>query len=704
MARLGIDLRRLPTQLILSFTGLVLLTAVATGLPAIWLIRGQLERRAWAQVEQAGSAAGALYAAKQNEMANLATLTAQRPTLRRLLAQGDQASLVPYLGTLQSGASLDLVLVCDAQERTVGMGGDRVSDDLCGASTAAGFRIVTGGEGDRQVWLLAAQPVTSQEADDLGQVIVGTALDDAFADRMRAHTGLDHTLLVDGRPAATSLGGDRERVSHQVVPSGRPDDAARRTFSLGADPYYALTFPLAPPSEEAGRGTRLEAEVALPVADITAAKRRLVWALVGSIVGAAAVGSVLGVLVARRIGRPLAQLTEAAARLRHGNLDAPVDIEARVREVSLVAEALERARVDLQHSLANLRQEKAWTDHLLESIVEGIVTQDGEGRITFFSPGAERITGWSREEVLNRSCDQVFQPVEGDRPFCQGVPAPGKRHKTNVRLAHGRLATLAVTQAELMPPEAGGAQLALVFRDVSEEEIVHRHVGHFLANIAHEFRTPLSALAASVELLLDQAPQLGAAELQELLTSLHLGILGLQTLVDNLLESASIEAGRFKVQARPSTNLREIIAEAIRTMQPLVDKRGQHLVLELTETIPPVRADWRRTVQVLVNLLSNASKYGPDGAEITVGATADEGWVRVEVADRGPGVVPQDQGDPFRRLVRPESDEERLHRGMGLGLSVVKAVIDAHGGQVGVEDNPGGGSIFWFTLPVEGEC
>jgi signal transduction histidine kinase len=247
------------------------------------------------------------------------------------------------------------------------------------------------------------------------------------------------------------------------------------------------------------------------------------------------------------------------------------------------------------------------------------------------------------------------------------------------------------------------ARVALVFRDVSEEEAVHRLMGHFLANVAHEFRTPLSALAASVELLLDQAPDLTASELHNLLTSLHLGILSLQTLVDNLLESASIEAGRFRVSPHP-TSLGQIIAEAIRMMQPLLDKHGQRLVVELPVAIPVVRADARRMVQVLVNLLSNASKYGPDEAEITIGAGVSQDWVRVTVSDRGPGVPPEQRGDLFRRFVYPNSQNNKTHYGVGLGLSVVKAVVQAHNGQVGIEDRPGGGSTFWFTLPVEGEA
>jgi signal transduction histidine kinase len=226
-------------------------------------------------------------------------------------------------------------------------------------------------------------------------------------------------------------------------------------------------------------------------------------------------------------------------------------------------------------------------------------------------------------------------------------------------------------------------------------------MGHFLANVSHEFRTPLSALAASAELLRDQAPELSPAELQELLVSLHLGIIGLQTLVDNLLESASIEAGRFRVNCRPS-DLTTIVTEAIQMMQPLADKHAQQLMSNLPALLPTVRADPRRTMQVLVNLISNAIKYGPDRAEIAVGATMSKNWVRVTVADRGPGISPEHRRDLFRRFVYPQTESDKAQYGAGLGLSVVKAVVEAQGGQVGVEDRPGGGLIFWFTLPVEG--
>jgi two-component system sensor histidine kinase KdpD len=134
--------------------------------------------------------------------------------------------------------------------------------------------------------------------------------------------------------------------------------------------------------------------------------------------------------------------------------------------------------------------------------------------------------------------------------------------------------------------------------------------------------------------------------------------------------------------------------------QPLQEKHGQWLVVEMPATIPLVQADSRRIVQVLVNLLVNAIKYSPDQTKITLGAVVSEGWVRVTVADRGPGIPPGSGEALFYQFVHYDIDNAKSQHGAGLGLSVVKAIVEAHNGQVGVDNNPGGGTIFWFTLPV----
>jgi len=684
--------RSLPAQLILSFIVVVVLTAATIGLPAIWLIRDQLEHQIWSQVAQGSRAARALYQARQSEVDNLAMLTAQRPTLHELLIQEDWSTMEEYLQTLQAGAGLDLIAVCDANQIAAVSSEMTLSEPTCKDLSIGGFHHILHGN-TSHIWLTSSHAIVGNGFSDT-RVIVGLILDDHIVAEMHDQTGLEHTLWVGDHAVATSLStgiAPLNEIMQQPAPSPNLETESSSTYKLEGQTYYATRLFL-------DHEKTIQAEVALGIAEITATQNRLIGILFSSILIVAVTVSFLGIIVARRISQPLVRLADTAARFSQGDLNSPVAVDAHVSEVVQVAYALEHARGDLLETMSNLRREKDWVEHLIASIVEGIMTLDHSGLITYFSHGAERITGWSRNEVINHSCDEIFRLIETDALFSESVPSPGQRLKINVELAGDRTATLAITGAQLAPSDVKDAQVVLVFRDISEEEAIHRLLGHFLANVAHEFRTPLSALAASIELLVDQVHELTLSETQELLNSLHLGIVSLHTLVDNLLESASIEAGHFRVSPRRS-DLGQVIAEATQTMRPLLDKYGQHLTVELPTAIPMVWADARRIVQVLVNLLSNASKYGPAEAEIILRVSQMEEWVRVEVADRGRGIPPEHRDDLFRRFVRPDLSNDAAVMGAGLGLSVVKAFITAHEGEVGVDDHPGGGSIFWFTLP-----
>jgi two-component system phosphate regulon sensor histidine kinase PhoR len=689
------DVHSLPVQMILSFIGVIIITAAAVGIPAVWLIRNQLERQAWSQVDQGRRATLALYDARNNELEDLAMLTAQRPTLRELLSQGNWDEIGDYLGTLKTGAGLDLVVICDSSHEIIASPDSFLSMDPCEMWSDGEYQILIR-KTPLQLWLTATYPIENIESST-AMVMVGTMLNDEFAHQLHEQTGLEHIIWAGEFPVATSLTSgiiNLDTLSLQeIYPSiNEKDDYG--VFELKGQPYFSAFADL--------DGDSIRTEVALSVADIAATQSRIMWIMAGSILSVAVVGSIIGAILARRISQPLVRLANTADAFRKGDLHSTVAVDAQVREVDQVAQALESARIDLLDTLTNLEREKAWVNHLVESIVEGIMTLDHDGHITYFSHGAERLTGWSREEVLGRSCDEVFLLPELSAPFSQHIPTPDSKKKIVVELADGNRATLAVTKARLTPSDAGDFQRVLVFRDVSEEEMIHRILGDFLANIAHEFRTPLSAAAASIELLIDQAPELSDTELKELLDSLHLGILSLQNLVDNLLESASIEAGRFRISPRTS-DIAEIIGKAVWTMQPLLEKYGQHLIAELPLDIPVVYADARRVEQVLVNLLSNASKYGPADEEININVMVDHQWVTVQVADRGPGVSHEQRKHVFQRFMYPGSLSDSAKVGAGLGLSVVKAVVEAHGGKVGVEDRPGGGSIFWFTLPLAEE-
>jgi two-component system sensor histidine kinase KdpD len=186
--------------------------------------------------------------------------------------------------------------------------------------------------------------------------------------------------------------------------------------------------------------------------------------------------------------------------------------------------------------------------------------------------------------------------------------------------------------------------------------------------------------------------------LADLAATIRMSTMQLQTLVDNLLESATIEAGLFRVQLQ-RTHIEDIIISAVQTMAPLLRRRNQDLKTEIVVSIPSINADPDRLVQVLVNLLANASKFGPMGEQISLIVQKHEKEIEVAVLDSGPGLPAGRFADLFKRFAMGRRSP-RPRYGPGLGLSVVKAIVEAHSGKVGAENRPEGGARVWFTIPI----
>ena len=693
MNKLRFKRNSLPVLMVAAQVGLVILIALAIGIPSIWSMRRQFGWYAQDTLAQANRTVQALLVERRTSLNNLATLTAQRPTLQRLIQDGDLQMLQEYLETLRSAAGLDLILLCDADHQLIAQAGRLIDKSVCDPDSPDGLFLDQAGQTPAG-YILASQPVL-----DTGvavSVVVGQQLDDQYAQDLKSWVGLETALFMGERLLATSFTGeqgstaDLEDTLQELTEQGAILDGSRY-YSIHGVPYYILK----PPDSDSG----LAATYFYPALEIVEAQSELTRSAGLIMLVVILLGSVIGYLGARQISRPLSRLRDAADRLRKGDLTTPINLDSPVANISQVANALEAARSTLQHSQKQLLQEKEWVEYLLEAVVEGILTIDRRGRITFFSQGAERITGWNAEQVLGRALDDVFRIAAEDARFSQRIPDPGGRQKIVVHLADERQATLAITRAGGAPPGAGKESTVLVLRDVSDEETIRRLLGEFLANIAHEFRTPLSALAASIELLLDQLPGLNPEELSELLNSVHLGVLSLQTLIDNLLEGASIETGRFRVYPKP-IDLVEIISEAVQTMEPLAQKYGQSIEVNVPVDLPEARADPRRTGQVLVNLLSNAIKWNSNGGTIRLSAIQENERVLITVADHGPGIPDDHQAEVFLRFDRTQTRDGRGESGAGLGLSVVKAIIEAQGGQVGAYNQPDGGAAFWFSIPI----
>src|SRR5690606_6935691 len=216
-----------------------------------------------------------------------------------------------------------------------------------------------------------------------------------------------------------------------------------------------------------------------------------------------------------------------------------------------------------------------------------------------------------------------------------------------------------------------------------ELEAVRRTRDTVLANISHEFRTPLTAQLASIELLRDGLGTMELGAQRELVSSLERGVQRLTWLIDNLLESVRIESGQLGIR-RQSVALADVLDAARDLIGPLIEQRGQQLSVEAAEELPVISGDQQRLTQVLVNLLANASKFSPPGSTIRVGARASADGVAFWVEDEGPGPGEGDSRVLFERFHR-SGGEDPDESGLGLGLYIVRSIVERHGGRVTLE-------------------
>ncbi len=242
-------------------------------------------------------------------------------------------------------------------------------------------------------------------------------------------------------------------------------------------------------------------------------------------------------------------------------------------------------------------------------------------------------------------------------------------------------------------------QLATAFNsmatDMGRSQELRRNM---VADIAHELRTPLTVLQGNLEALRDGV----LPPSPEILASLHGETLLLGRLVSDLRELSLAEAGQLKLQPAP-TDVAELARRTVESLRTGAAARGVVLALDVPEGLPTLNVDGDRIGQVLRNLLENAIRHSPPGGEVRLSVTPDAqpaGGLRVTVADQGPGIPAGELGLVFERFYRADRSRARSTGGAGLGLAIVKLLVEAHGGRVWAESEPGHGARFVFTVPA----
>jgi two-component system, NtrC family, sensor histidine kinase KinB len=396
--------------------------------------------------------------------------------------------------------------------------------------------------------------------------------------------------------------------------------------------------------------------------------------------------------LAHRAQKPLSILAESVARLREGDPPMPTPT-IQVPGLIPLLEELERARLRVHATLTTIADAEERERALFAVLREPVLTTSIDGRITSFNAAAKELLG-DPIRLYGQRLNEIL-------PFIEVSADDGDRSRWDGRITgpDGVARDLEVVRTRAVSETFPLTDIYVV-HDVTHHVELGRTREQLLYSVAHEVRSPIAILDNVLDILAHEGETLTTDEQRHLARSARSTVARLHNIIESLLSAGSIQSGRFEVHPQPSW-LGPIIDDAVQAALPLVEARNQQIQRQDPTEDLHVVADRHYVRQLLWNLLSNASKYGPDGDEIRLWTEGMESYVRVIVEDHGRGIPIEQQSGLFERFYRAQSGEDT--EGIGLGLAIAKAIVDAHGGKIGIESTPGEGTRVWFTLPVPAE-
>src|SRR5688572_9224008 len=691
--RLQLDTSRAPLGVWIALINVAIVVLVVGGISisAIGSLQDLANQQGNARVQLAGAMAREDLRRYGEDALTQAKSVAERQTLQRMMADARSSSLGLYL---RRSCNSDTIVACAVFEsgKLVAQAGVSLPwDEIAVTAAEQGERFLASPSVGRYALIGASAQIGGATGRRL---YVARLLDDRVAQILSDRVGTPIRLINYRTFVEDKRVDDFTRLHSAGLSDGR--SAVLRIDDLD---LYTASFPVFASTGEA----IVLLEARLPSGEIDASVGSLVRRLLVTAIVLAALAVLAGVILGQQVTGPLGTLSDAVGKLGRGDFSTSIPVGG-AQEVGKLARTIETMRDNLVQLTTELRRREAEAQAVLGGIVEGVYAVDKARVIRYLNPQAARLLGVQAHEAIGRFCGDVLKPCleNGQRPCETRCPIMRARIEGNAQateqlnLNDGAPRTTIITSAA--PVDELQVQ---VIRDETELEGVRRARDSVLVNISHEFRTPLAAQLASIELLREGVDSMSREQQKELVLSLERGTLRLTRLIDNLLESVRIESGQLGIRHQ-DVSLVEVIEDADALIGALLNQRRQRLELEFPEDLPRVDGDGPRLTQVFVNLLANASKFAPEDSVVRVGASHEGDTVTAWVEDQGSGGPDLEKGSIFERFSRG-AGEEPEPGGLGLGLWIVKSIVERHGGTIAARRTPAGKTRFEVQLRVARE-
>jgi PAS domain S-box-containing protein len=342
----------------------------------------------------------------------------------------------------------------------------------------------------------------------------------------------------------------------------------------------------------------------------------------------------------------------------------------------------------------------AFYKFVVNSVPSGVITVDRDLKVTGFNPWAERLTGFSAEEAVGTFCGEILQggmcDVQCPLKTALTSREPMSLVESTVRTKGGETIPVRMNVAALFDEDGeliGGVES---FQDISALKALERERNNLISTFAHDMKSSLTIIGGFVLRLLHKAGEVDHQKEQRYLEVIRDESGKLEMLISDFLEFARLQTGRLKLNFS-TISLDKELMELCEAYQPKVSSAGLTLELVNKNALPPISGDARQMRRVFTNLLDNAIKFSQKRGKIIVSTMTDQNEIRISVKDQGVGISPDELPYIFDAFHRGRVGTKV--EGFGLGLASVKAIVDAHGGKVLVESEPGKGSVFSVILP-----
>lgn len=420
----------------------------------------------------------------------------------------------------------------------------------------------------------------------------------------------------------------------------------------------------------------------------------------------------MGLLIAQWISKSISTLRKGVERLANGDFSKPIAIKSR-DELGQLAASYNSMAERLKESYHRLSIEQQRDIAMLQSMGEGLVAINSDEQIVLINPAAITLLGLSNDtSPLNKVFHEAYQLYDKDDKLNQPLPVDQRPFSIAIRTGqpvdgvfsyHREDGNAYLVNVVVAPVRVGekAAGAIMVLRNVTKEKEIDRMKTEFISLASHQLRTPLSAIKWFTEMLISGDAGKLQSEQLEFISSIDESNERMIALVNGLLNISRIESGRIVVAPKP-TDLRELVGGIVTDLKAMTEAKQQTLIISVHQDLPMINVDPQLIGQVYMNLLTNAIKYTPKGGEISVFISKKVDTVISQVTDNGYGIPIGQQNRIFQKFFRAANAAKVETDGTGLGLYLIKAIVESSGGKIWFESEEGKGTTFWFTIPLSG--